>query len=310
MSWLKLTAGYFYLMKGGADQYIDRVKIEQTSSGDGKIKGTIEEFPHEWFESAIQRPKTIVVNLDEEQDGKSKLEPFTKAQFLKRFEVPVSYEFFESLKTSSKISELIKKFEETVGTRFSDEFLTYTDPISNKSWNILSRIKYREDFDVKSFPLNPINSSDPDADEEEPSFAEEIFLQIIWNSGFTVKPYLRNNPNEESEIRIELFIDAKPKGSPSSAQRPTISTLEKAVKPQEFKRENDNKSLPAVLNQLPTARGIVVNFPAGLSETSAEFNFNGKLTFTDVMDTITSNTGTFWDWDGIDSAFLRQTASS
>jgi hypothetical protein len=303
-------------MKGGSDQYIDRVKIEQTSREEEKIKGFIKEFPHEWFESE-QSPGTIVTKLDEEQGGTSKLRSFTKTQILKRFDVPVTYKSFDNLAKSSKLSELISTFEKTIGTRFSDEFFTFyidpTNPKTSKSWNVVSKIKYTKDLDIDNFPPNPINPIDPDAEEEEPSFADEILLQIVWSSGHTIKPYLRNNPNEEdeTEIRVELLIDEKPKGSPSSAQRPTISTLEKAVTPQEFERLSENKSLAAVLDQLSSARNIVVNYPADLATISAElYNFKGKLTFTDVMDTIASNTGTFWDWDGIDSALIRKTAAS
>lgn len=308
MSWLKLTAGYLYLMKGGADRYIDRVKIDQTSSTDEKIEGSIAEFPHEWFESEIQRPRTIVVNLDEERDGQPKLDPFTTVQLLKRFEAPVSYQFFENLKTSKKISELIKKFEDTVGTRFSDEFFLFSD--AGKSWKITSRIKFTDDFEIKTFPLNPINPADPDADEEEPSFIS-ILLEVIWNSGFTIKPFLRNDPETDPTISVELSIEKKHQGSPSSAQRPTSLTLEKAVRPTNFVRKNENTTIRQVTSQLSSERGIIVNVDVDVSNsTSAEFNFDRKLTFTDVMNTIASNTGTFWDWDGIDSAFIRKTASS
>jgi hypothetical protein len=312
MSWLKLTAGNFYLMKGGSDEYIDKVKIENRSNvkpGEKQI-GIIKEFPHEWFESSIQRPKTIVVTLAEERDGISRLQPFTKAQVLRRFEVPVSYKFFEYLKTSQKISEVVSKFEKTVGTRFSDEFFVYSDPNSGKSWKVTSRIRYTEDFPITSFPLNPINSADPDADEEEPSLIS-ILLEVIWNSGFTIKPFLRNNPDEDSTINVELSIESKPKGSPSSAQRPISSTLEKAIQPKKFVRKDENKKVREVINQLSEERDIIVNVDSDIrTDLSAEFNFDRKLTFTDVMNTIASNTGTFWDWDGIDSAFLRKTASS
>lgn len=302
MSWLKLTAGYLYLMKGGSDQYIDRVKINQTSSTNEKIEGSIAEFPHEWFESEVQRPKTVIVNLDEERDGQSKLDSFTTVQLLKRFESPVSYQFFESLKTSKKISELIKKFEDTVGTRFSDEFFLFND--AGKAWKITSGIKFTKDFDLNTFPLNPINSNDPDADEEEPSFIN-ILLEVIWNSGYTIKPYLLNDPNEDAKIVVELTIE-KAKGS-LSPQRVTVSTLEKAVIPKEFKRKDENKKVGEVLKQLSEERNIVVNTPNDMASRDAEFNFDGQLTFTDVMDTIALNHDAFWNWQGKGSAFLRKT---
>ncbi|MDX2239431.1 MAG: hypothetical protein NW224_02000 [Leptolyngbyaceae cyanobacterium bins.302] len=302
MSWLKLTAGYLYLMKGGSDQYIDRVKINQTSSTNEKIEGSIAEFPHEWFESEVQRPKTIIVNLDEERDGQSKLDSFTTVQLLKRFEAPVSYQFFEDLKTSNKISDLVKKFEDIVGTRFSDDFFLFND--AEKSWKITSRIKFTEDFEIKTFPLNPINPADPDADEEEPSFIS-ILLEVIWNSGYTIKPYLLNNPNEDSKIVVELNIE-KAKAS-LSPQKVTVSTLEKAVIPKEFKRKDENQKVGEVLKQLSDERKIVVNTPNDMADRDAEFNFDGQLTFTDVMDIIALNHDAFWDWQGRDSAFLRRT---
>jgi hypothetical protein len=302
MSWLKLTAGYLYLMKGASDQYIDRVKINHASSTNKKIEGSIAEFPHEWFESEIQRPKTIIVNLDEERDGQSKLDSFTTVQLLKRFEAPISFQFFENLKTSKKISELIKKFEDTVGTRFSDEFFLFSE--GEKSWKITSRIKFSEDFEITTFPLNPINPNDPDADEEEPSFIS-IFLEVIRNSGFTVKPFLLNNPNDEAKIVVELNIE-KAK-SPLSPQRVTISTIEKALIPKEFKRKEENRKVGEVLKQLSDERRIVVNTPNDMANRDAEFNFDGQLTFTDVMDTIALNHGAFWDWQGRDSAFIRRT---
>jgi hypothetical protein len=300
MSWLKLTAGYLYLMKGGSDQYIDRVKINQTLQSNEKIEGSIAEFPYEWFESELQRPKTIIVNLDEERDGQSKLNAFTAVQLLKRFEAPVSYQFFEDLKTSKKISELIKKFEIIVGTKFSDEFFLFSEV--GRSWKIISRIKFIEDFEIRTFPINPINPNDPDADEEEPSFIS-IFLEIIWNSGYTVKPYLLNNPNEDSKIVIELTIE-KAK-APLPPQRVALSTLEKAVIPNEFKRKEENRKVGEVLKQLSDERKIIVNTPNNVAEREAEFNFDGQLTFTDIMDTIALNHGAFWDWQGRDSAFLR-----
>jgi hypothetical protein len=304
MSWLKLTAGYFYLMKGGSDSYIDRVKITPVKTDVGKLQGSISEFPHEWFESNIQRPKTIIVNLGEESDGKPIYEAFTKAQLLRRFETPVSYEFFENLKTSRKISEFAKKFEDTVGTKFSDEFLTYTDIDSGKKWKIVSKIKYGEDFDIKNFPPNPINSNDPDADEEEPSFSD-ILLEIIWNAGFSIRPYLINNPNDESKIVVELNI-VRPRAT-LAPQRVTIVTLEKAVIPKDFKRKDENKKVGEVLKQLSNERNIVVNTPDDMADRGAEFSFDGQLTFTEVMDTIAINHGAFWDWQGRDSAFLRRT---
>ncbi|MFN9644693.1 MAG: hypothetical protein ACK6BG_06145 [Cyanobacteriota bacterium] len=305
MSWLKLTAGYLYLMKGGTDQYIDRCKINQASSTNEKILGSISEFPHEWFESEIQRPKTIIVNLHEERDGQSKLDSFTSVQLLKRFESPVSYQLFESLKTSKKISELIKKYEDTVGRRFSDEFFLFQD--NGRSWKIMSRIRFAEDFDLTTFPLNPINPNDPDADEEEPSFIS-ILLEVIRNSGYTIKPYLLNSPNGESRITVELSIE-KAKAS-LSPQRTTILTLEKAVIPKEFKRRDENQRVGEVLKQLSEERKIVVNTPDDMAARDAAFNFDGQLTFTDVMDTIALNHGAFWDWQGRDSAYLRRTIAS
>ncbi len=304
MSWLKLTASYLYLMKGGADQYIDRVKINQSLSTNEKIEGTIAEFPHEWFESEVQRPETIIVELNEEKDGQSTISSFTTAQLLKRFEVPVSYQFFEKLKTSKKISELIGKFEETVGTRFSDEFFVFNN--AGKSWKIISKIKFAENFDIQAFPFNPINPADPDADEEEPSFIS-ILLEVIWDSGYTIKPYLLNNPNDEAKVVVELNIET-PKAS-LSPQRVTSSTLEKAVVPKEFKRKEENRKVGEVLKQLSQERKIVVNTPNDMADRDAEFDFDGQLTFTDVMDTIALNHGAFWDWQGRDSAFLRRTVT-
>jgi hypothetical protein len=302
MSWLKLTSGYLYLMKGGSDQYIDRCKINQISSTNQKTLGSIAEFPHEWFESEIQRPKTIIVNLNEDKDGQSKLDSFTTVQLLKRFESPVSYQFFETLKTSKKISELIKKFEDTVGTRFSDEFFVFHD--TEKSWKVTSKVRFAEDFDLCTFPLNTINPNDPDADEEEPSFID-ILLEVILNSGYTIKPYLLNNPNNESRIVFELSIEKV--NAALSPSRITIMTLEKAVIPKEFKRRDENQKVGEVLKQLSEERKIVVNTPSDIADRDAEFNFDGQLTFTDVMDTIALNHGAFWDWQGRDSAFLRRT---
>lgn len=306
MSWLKLTAGHLYLMKGGSDQYIDKVKIDHSSVEDEKIQGSIKEFPQEWFTSASQRPKTIIVNLEEERDGVSRLDSFSKVQILRRFEIPVSYQFFEELKTSTKISQLIKKFEEVVGMKFSDEFLNYTNS-AGKTWKIVSSIKYSRDFEIESCPMNPTNPNDPDADEEEPPFATEVFLPVIWSSGFTIKPYLTSNPEEDSTIRIELRIE-QPRAS-LSLRPVSIATLEKAVKPQTFTRKDENKIVKDVLQQLSDKRGIAINASPDMQGSNAEFNFSGQLTLTDVMDTIASTHGAFWDWQG-DSAFIRRTIPS
>jgi hypothetical protein len=302
MTWLKLTGGFFYLMKGGSDQYIDRVKINQTVSTDERIEGSIDEFPHEWFESDIQRPKTIIVALDDERDGQSELDSFSTVHLLKRFETPVSYQFFEHLRTSIKVSELVKRFENTVGTRFSDEFSRFD--AGQRTWKVVSKIRFTEDFNLGTFPLNPINPNDPDADEEEPSFID-ILLEVVWNSGYTIKPYLLNDPKNDSRIIVELII-AKAK-SLLSPQRVTISTLERALIPMEFKRKDENKNVGQVLKQLSDEREIIVNAPGDMAIRDAEFNFDGQLTFSDIMDTIAINHGGFWDWQGGNSAFLRKT---
>jgi hypothetical protein len=304
MSWLKLTPGYFYLMRGGANSYIDRVKIVQVEKYSDQIQGFIEEFPHEWFDSTIQRPRKIIVNLEEEIDGSPIYLPFTKNQILKRLETPVSYDFFEYLRVSKRISEFIKKFEVVVGTRFSDEFLSYVDSKSGKRWNVITKIKYSEDFEIKNFPQNPINSNDPEAEEEEPSFSDILF-EVLWNEGFSIRPYLMSNPDDDSKIVVELNI-FRPKAL-LAPQRTTISTLEKAIIPKKFKRKEENRKVCDVLKQISDERNITVNAPDDMADRRAEFNFDGQLTFTEVMDTIALNHGAFWDWQGRDSAFLRRT---
>lgn len=349
MSWLKLTAGHLYLMKGGSDQYIDRVKIENRLPAEGKPgdiqTGVIKEFPHEWFESTIQRPRTIIFNSKEEPDGNSNIEPFTKVQILKRFEVPVSYDFFETLSTSKKISELIKKFEEIVGTRFSDEFFLYeiikvqklqdgkpvftpdNKPVidhlldnfftysvddtirkDKERWNVTSRVKYAKDFPIDGFPPNPINSRDPDSDEEEPSFMSKIFIDVLWNSGLTVKPYLVNDPASESKIIAELLIMES--DFPHSRAKVSVETLEMALIPQVFVREEANKIVKDVLKQLSKDRKITVNTTDFLAGKPCQLDFSNQLTFTDVMDTIAVANEAIWDWDGRNRAFLKKNNSS
>jgi len=302
MSWLKLTASNLYLMKGGSDKYIDRVRlITQPLGASNTLEGYINEFPHEWFLDEAQRPKTIIVNTLEERNGAPTLNPCTSSILLRRFETPVSYKLYEELSKSKDISDLILKFENSIGYRFTDEFSTFY--LDGRPLKIISRIKSQGNIEIKKFPVNPINPNDLDFDQEEPSFIS-ILLELIWDAGYTIKPYLLNNPNFDDKISVELLV-SEPQ-SPVGPQRVSAETLEKAALPIKFIRKEENQKLFQVLKQLSDERGISVNCSNDISNQYLDNIFEGQLTFTAVMDIISSAQGALWDWQGIDTALISR----
>jgi hypothetical protein len=297
MSWLKLTSGFLYLMKGGTDLYIDKVRIFQTGADGNKVNGEIKEFPHRWFTSSFQRPRTIVVNLDEEIDGTPTGSSFSE-KLLKYFEVPVSSQLYEELKKCQKVSELIATFDGLVGG-FTDNFFTY-----EKKKVLPPSIAFIDDADdtkVTGFPKFNYKPNDPDYDEAEPSFAS-ILLPVVWNTGLTVKPLLSSSANADS-IRVELNF-LKSDLPVSTTEAVTLQTLDLSLKSMDLQIED--KTIKDIQKLLKDTWGIPVNLSSDVAKKTdkVSIGFGGKVTFTTAMNAISRNLDVVWGWTG-DTVFLQ-----
>jgi hypothetical protein len=293
MSWLKLTSGFLYLMQGGTDLYIDKVKILQSGADANKVNGEIKEFPHRWFTSSLQRPKTIVVNLDEEIDGIHKVLPFSE-KLLKYFEVPVSSQLYEELKKCQKVSELIDTFDRLVGG-FSDDFFTY------EGKKVLPpSVAFNDDAPVKGFPKFDYKTDDPDYDEAEPSFAS-ILLQVVYSSGLTVKPLLDSSAPAKS-IRVKLnFFESDL--SVSDTEAVELQTLDLSLKAVDF--QINDQTISEIKKSIKDNWGIPVEIsvaPPGLGS-KISLELMREVTFTTVMNAISRKLEGVWGWDG-NTAFI------
>ena len=298
MSWLQLTDNYLLLMKGGSDQYIDRVKI------DGQ---KIAEFPRKWFTSASQRPRTMIIGLETTGDDIPSFAEAQNIQLLKKFEVPISFQLFEEMKKRKTILELLDLFKKQLGD-FTDEFFEYNDELSQKTLNI-QPFGFVASEEVKminklNFPEIDFDPRDPDFSRSTPSFAS-IFLEVLRQANVTVRPRIAEYLPSDSKITVSLDFIKQPDPNRLSSVVP-LSTLEKAVKPKRFNATGEGlKNVDGVLKQLKKEREIVVNSPSLGSERDLPY-LEGLLTFTDIMDTMASHYAAFWDWVG-DRAILTKT---
>lgn len=298
MSWLKLTSGSLYLMQGGSNLYLDKAKIHQNGEDDGKLFGELKEFPYRWFTSSFQRPRTLVVNLDEETDGVPRVSSFSN-KLLRYFEVPISFALYEQLKSCQKVSDLITTFDANVGG-FTDDFFRYEQrkvlPPS------ITYIGDSGDTQITGFPAFNYKPNDPDYDEAEPSFAN-ILLPVVWNTGLTVKPVLSSSTNADS-IRVDLIL-LKSDLSVTTTEAVTLQTLDLSLKYVDLQIED--KALKDVLKLLRDSWTIPVNLSS--SETAIvnkkiSVGFGGNITFVTAMNAICRNLNSVWGWTG-NTAFIQ-----
>jgi len=297
MSWLKLTSQAFYLMEGGTDQYIDKVEIENLS--DDKVG--FKDFPKQWFTSKLQRPRTLIVDLEDNKIAR----PFCDFDFLKLFEIPISKPSFENLKKSQSIPEVFDRFFDLMGG-FSNEFFQY-----KLEYRILPPLltfpdRVHENKPL-TFPVIDFRDDEADFSRKEPSFAE-IMLWLAWKEGLTIRPFLNKfspDPAIDRNIRVELkFIDQP---LPAIAtQAVSLETLENALIPKPYNIDNDDPQLFDVLDFLAIDRKIAVNIANDLTDRRARIRLLGDVTFTEIMDKLASTLNLKWDWQGSNSAFLSQ----
>jgi hypothetical protein len=313
MSWLRISDKALYLMEGGTDKYIDKVAFSSTEPA--KIK----DFPNYWFTQADTRPTTIIA-----ENGNILLpKSFSDLNFLKLLELPINNKFYKQLKECRSLDSVIKKFYELIGG-FSNEFFLYEynyktldnkKVIQNvkKTFFLLppkisnrSNVKFYADRDLRQFfPDLDFQETKPPYFREEPSFASDIFLSLIFNCELTIIPRLIKFSLDDKNIRVELtFQDLRIKDSVTQAV--DIQTLDKALLPItlteiELSLESD------ILDVLNTQWGINV-IPSGSfgKDDFIGYKTLGKnFTFIDYMDAIAIKTLSDWDWEG-KFAFIKK----
>ena len=297
MSWLKLTSEALYLMEGGTDAYIDKAMIQSLDDQ----KKVLPSFPNRWFASSLQRPKTLIVNLNDDKP----VIPFCNFSLLKLFEIPISHPAFKNLEMSQSIPEIFERFFGLMGG-FSNEFFQYRGV-----YQILPPLLTFPDraYSKKtlSFPVIDYQDSKTDYLRKEPSFGD-IILWLTWKEKLTIRPFLNKfspNPAIDKNVRIELKFIEQPLPS-IATQAVSLETLEKALEPRPYDIANDDAQLFEVLDFLARDRNIAVNVPNDLTDRRAKIRLLGDVTFTEIMDSLASTLGLRWDWQGSSSAFLAQ----
>ncbi len=299
MSWLKLTSAALYLMEGGTDAYIDKTKIQYID--DQKIG--LKKFPNRWFSSKLQRPKTLILDLNDNNEVK----PFCDLNFLKLLEIPISRDSFKDLEMSQSIPDIFTRFFGLMG-EFSDEFFQYKE-----EYKILPPLLTFPDraYEKKplTFPVIDYQDGLVDYLRKEPSFGD-IILWMAWKEKLTIRPFLNKfsqDPTVDRNIRVELkFVDQP---LPSIAtQAVSLETLEKALVPKPYIINDDDTQLFDVLDFLASDRKIAVNVANGVEDRKARIRLLGNVTFTEIMDSVASTLGLKWDWQGSSSAFLAQSS--
>ncbi|MBP0019762.1 MAG: hypothetical protein J7647_19690 [Cyanobacteria bacterium SBLK] len=302
MSWLKLTSDCLYLMKGGSDEYLDKIVFGKLVEGESK---TIKEFPRRWF-SSVQWPRTIILNLADNQNTHTS---FSENEILKVLEIPVSSKLINHLKESKTLPDIISTFFEKKGN-FLDDFYKYTftykdekDREVSKSYEVLP-IKFEYSQEVRNeknldFPFIPFNEEDPDFNIELPSFADEILFPIIFSAGFTIRPSLAKfSPvsSRDPKIRASLRIN-KRASLPINSSPVSLRTLEKALQPKMFQLDG-TPDLSSVAQKILKTWGISVTFPASMGNHQTFLSFPDMVTFPEVLDALASSHNANWDWAG------------
>lgn len=300
MTWLKLTPNEIYLMKGGtANQYIDRVTFQNIDN-----RKLIQKFPTGWFQANEKRrdiaPRTIIFS-----DGTVQ-EKFTKAQILKKLELPISEQSYELLKNCKSIRQLIETYFEQIVGEFSNSFYTYQDISGNNTnqdesydgYKILPEFRFSTPNDVdvdRTLDFENIDFSDDPITGRKPSFSS-ILLFASWKGGLTLRPDVKVDRTSKT---LEVNLRFQPKIL-ETAQEPTISVLEKSLL--SHKLEFPEQILSTAIGKLGELWKIDISASNELLDKQVNANSLQGVTFSNAVDEIMNSLDldeqVAWDWQG------------
>lgn len=297
MSWLLINQNGFFLMKGGNDKYIDKVDLEDININGTSLTSKISNFPNFWFDS-IQAPRTIKIKRNETQV----INVFSNLELLKILEIPVNRKVIFELKRQDGINNMLKRYFEIIGDYSLSTFYRY------QNTHKVLPIKFSVNREIRTNKIKLDSSFFDNIDDNvnydiaNPKFSD-IFLEAVYDAGITIRPYFTDYIENET-IRPLLYFIKQP--APDLITRPVFTeTLEKALLPVTYSLSST--TLSDILQYLLDTWKIAVNptFDIWANPRPTPMTFSGKVSFTEVMDTIATIHSAFWDWQG-STVFLKK----